>query len=184
MSKYVQEFDTTKVPRFYYIRAIADSRNLVRIYKTTYVGFLETDRAYWVVDEDFLKELEFTTRRKGITAPSDVRDFAKEHFCAFLALKDGSTKRARLSVKAAYHSMLRRRERQLSILERDINTAQAILLGSRLDNKVAERLEMLNSTTVSIPSSWDMDQQILADHKRMHENEGHEEGALVWEPDF
>jgi len=184
MAKYQPEFDASKVARFYHIRAICEPSRLVRFYKTTFVGFLETSKGYWVIDQDDLKELEFIVKRRGIDAPSDVRDFAKDHFSAFLALKDGSTKRARKTVKEAYHSMLCRRERQLSILERDINVAQTILLGSRMDDKIFERLEMLDSTQVGIPSSWDIDQQILTEHKQRHENEGHEEGALVWNPDF
>ncbi|UVN14421.1 hypothetical protein FBPa1_0066 [Pseudomonas phage vB_PaeP_FBPa1] len=184
MAKYQPEFDASKVARFYHIRAWCDTARVVRFYKTTFVGFLETDKGYWVVDQNDLKELEFIVKRRGIDSTSDVRDFAKEHFSAFLALKDGSTKRARKTVMAAYHSMLRRRERQLSILERDINVAQTILLGSRMDNKIFERLELLDSTQVEIPSSWDIDQQILTEHKRLHENEGHEEGALAWNPDF
>lgn len=185
MSKYTPVFDSAKVARFYHVRAVAESnRRQVRFFKTTWVGFLETDRAYWVVDEDDLKELEHIASIRKITATSDIRDLAKESYGAFLALKDGSTKRARTSVKAAFHSMICRRERQLDILERDLNSAQAILLGTRLDTKAAERLEMLNTTTVEIPSSWDIDQQILTEHKRLHENEGHEEGALCWNPDF
>ncbi|AKH49493.1 hypothetical protein BIZ95_gp50 [Pseudomonas phage vB_PaeP_MAG4] len=185
MSKYEPVFDSSKVARFYHVRGFAERNGRqVRFFKTTWVGFLETERAYWVVDEDDLKELEHVVRIRKITAASDIRDLAKERYGAFLALKDGSTKRARTSVKAAFFSMICRRERQLTFLERDLNSAQSILLGTRLDTKVAERLEMLNTTTVEIPSSWDIDQQILAEHKRIHENEGHEEGALVWEPDF